>query len=305
VSTVTPSDTMLSVSKKRYLIGWPALVAAVIIWACFALSIRLISLSNVLPADVALIRFTVPALLLLPFVASRLSRMRRAPFMAFMLVSVGGGLPFFLIAAAGGRYATASYVGALIAGTTPISASIIRYFYKKQKITNIKAIGLLIIATGVGVLVASLGNINEKVILGIGILLIASFFWGSYTVGLKDLGVDPLSCVALVTYPSLLVLLLLIAGGAVESNILHYTLKECLPFIAMQGVGVGFFSTLFYAIAIQHLGTTRCATFGSLAPVVATFLAIPFLNEIPTTLSVIGVIIITAGVIYSNRYNQG
>ena len=293
-----------ALNKRIILIGWPALVLAVTIWACFALSIRLISLSTVNTIDVAIIRFSVPAIILLPFLLTRLSHIRRVPLIPFLMVSAGGGLPFFLIAAWGGHFATASYVGALIAGTTPIAASIINFVINKQLPAFGRLKGLAVILAGVAVLVLSLGVFTGSVLTGITILLFASLFWGSYTIGIRELGVTPLTCLMLVTYPSAIILGFLLLTGLVESHLMQHSFQECLPFILMQGIGVGIFSTIAYAIAIGYLGTLRCATFGSLAPVVATFLAIPFLNEVPSFLTVMGVSIITAGVFYCNRYNQ-
>lgn len=298
------SGTARTPARRKALMGWPALVVAVIIWACFALSIRLISLSSVSTIDVAIIRFGVPAIILLPFTVIRLARIRRVPLLPFLMVSAGGGLPFFLIAAWGGHFAAASYVGALIAGTTPIAATLINYLINNQSVSFSRLKGLGVIMAGVAVLVISLGAFTGSVMTGVAILLFASLFWGSYTVGIRELGVTPLTCLMLVTYPSAIVLGILLMTGLAESHLARYTLQECMPFILMQGVGVGIFSTLAYAIAISYLGTLRCATFGSLAPVVATFMAIPFLNEVPSSLTVMGVFIITAGVIYCNRHNQ-
>ncbi|WP_133471997.1 DMT family transporter [Paraglaciecola marina] len=290
-------------SNHKNLIGWSALIIAVLIWALFALSIRMISLSNVGSFDVALVRFSIPAILLIPFIKGRLKHIASAPIAGLILVSVGGGLPFFLISALGGHYAPASYVGSLIAGTTPISAAIVSYVLFRKKITIKKSLGLSVILSGVFILVLSLGEITLTVLTGIGILLCASLCWGSYSVGIKRLNLDPLSCVMIVTYPSIVFLALLIGTNTVDSKIFDYPLDELMPFIVMQGVSVGFFSTLFYSQAVRNLGVSRCVTFGSLAPVFATFLAIPMLNEIPTNITIFGVLIISFGVVLSNRIN--
>jgi len=286
---------------NRNLIGWLTLIVAVSIWALFALSIRMISKSNVSSFDVALIRFSIPTLLLLPFVKSRIKKIVSAPISGLILTTVGGGLPFFLVAALGGHYAPASYVGSLIAGTTPISASIVSYFLFRKKISFNKCLGLGVILAGVFVLVFSFGTITVTALTGIAILLCASLFWGSYSVGINKLNLDPLSCVIIVTYPSIIILAFLFSTGLVETKIFEYSVNELIPFIVIQGIGVGFFSTLFYSQAVRNLGVLTCATVGSLAPVIATFLAIPMLNEVPTYLTIFGVLVISFGVVLSNK----
>lgn len=75
------------------LIGYAAMVLTVLIWAGFALSIRAIGASPLAPADVALIRFGLPTLLLLPFLPSRWPMLRRVKPLSALMVLVGGGVP--------------------------------------------------------------------------------------------------------------------------------------------------------------------------------------------------------------------
>ncbi|MCP1170297.1 hypothetical protein NHG85_17465, partial [Limimaricola sp. ASW11-118] len=82
--------------------GYVAIAVAVTIWAGFALSIRAIGGSTLAPADVALIRFGLPVLLLAPLLPSRLRALRRVRPMDAALVAFGAGLPFFFLASAGG-----------------------------------------------------------------------------------------------------------------------------------------------------------------------------------------------------------
>lgn len=90
------------------LLGWAALTVTVLIWAAFALTIRAIGHSPLTPGDVALIRFLIPAALLLPLLPSRLPALRRVPPHAALMIAAGAGLPFFLIAAAGGASTSAA-----------------------------------------------------------------------------------------------------------------------------------------------------------------------------------------------------
>ncbi|MCY1244778.1 hypothetical protein D9M72_578750 [compost metagenome] len=70
----------------------------------------------------------------------------------------------------------------------------------------------------------------------------------------------------------------------------------------MQGLGVGLVSTVGYAFAISRLGAARSATIGSLAPALASLMAIPILGEALAFATAIGILVITTGVILANRH---
>ena len=59
--------------------GWIAMGLTLLIWASFPLSIRAIGGSALTPVDVALLRFGVPALVLLPVLRSRAAALRALP----------------------------------------------------------------------------------------------------------------------------------------------------------------------------------------------------------------------------------
>jgi drug/metabolite transporter (DMT)-like permease len=160
--------------------------------------------------------------------------------------------------------------------------------------------GLLDIIVGVSFLVAGLRVTASSELYGVTLLLAASFLWGAYTLGLRRAELDPLGCIMLITYPSLLVLLALRAIGVFETHISTISLNDIMPFVAVQGIGVGLLSSYAYSLAVSRLGSTRCATVGALAPVLTTVLAVPLLGEVPSLLSLLGVCVITAGIFVSN-----
>ncbi len=281
--------------------GWIALVATVLIWASFALSIRAVGATSLTPGDAALIRFLVPALAMLPFMPSRLAALRAMRASHALMIAVGGGLPFFLLAMAGGRLTTAAHVSALIAGTVPLSVAILGFALYRERLAAWRAMALGIIIGGILLLVAGLGAFRLDMVGGAALLLSASLLWGLYTLGLRHARIDPIACVMLVTYPSLAGVALLMATGALDSNLAHASLRDVAIFAAIQGVCVGFVSVLAYSVAVRRLGALRCATVGALAPVLAALLAVPLLGEIPSMLSLAGVAVVTAGVLLSSR----
>lgn len=284
------------------LTGYAAILVAVTIWAGFALSIRAMGTSALSTADVALIRYGTPALLLCPFIPSRWPMLRRVGLADALMVFAGAGLPFFWIAAAGGAATSTAHVSALIAGTVPIAVALVAFLLTGARVPARRMGGLAVIALGVLALVLAQSQGGRGPIWwGATMLLTASLLWGAYTIGLRRTGLDAIGCTLLVTLPSFVILLALFACGLVDTHVGAFGLIEAMPFLLVQGIGVGVVSTLTYAVAITRLGPARSAAIGSLAPVLATLGAIPLLGEALTPAIALGVGAITLGVILANR----
>lgn len=302
VATPQTSTPLLPSAGSDRFTGYAAIAVAVTIWAGFALSIRAMGASGLTTADVALIRYGTPALLLCPFIPSRWAMLRRVSLTDALLVFAGAGLPFFWIAAAGGAATSAAHVSALIAGTVPVSVAIVAFLLTGARVPSRRIGGLCVIVLGVLALVLAQSQVGRGDIWrGATMLLTASLLWGGYTIGLRRTGLDAIGCTLLVTLPSFLVLSVLFACGLVTTNFGAFDIREAMPFVFVQGLGVGVVSTLTYAVAISRLGPARSAVIGSLAPVLATLGAIPLLGETLTPAIALGVGAITFGVILANR----
>ncbi len=281
--------------------GYLAIYGVVIIWAGFALTLRAIGTSPLAPADVALMRFSIPAIGLLPFLPSRLARMKKLGFRDALMV-LFGGVPFFFIATEGARTTCAAHVGALIAGTAPLAVGIVSYFLERKCIPRRQWFPLALIVTGaIGIIAAHGTRVTADTWRGVGFLLMASILWGTYTIGLRRSGLDAVGNALLLAIGSFIALLAMILTGVAPSHLGSFTFHQALPFILIQGLGVGLLATLGYALAITRLGTAKSATIGSLAPALASLLAIPVLGEPLGLGTAASILVITTGVILANR----
>lgn len=286
-------------------VGGVAIGLTVLIWACFALSMRAIGSSSLLTADVALIRFGLPALVLLPFLPSRLGRMTHVRPLDAVAVMVGGGLPFFLLAAQGARDGSAAHVGAVIAGAAPLFVALFARFLEGRAIGVARLGALGLILAGVAVLATPAASVAVDPARGVLWLLAAASLWAAYTLGLKRAGLDAISCTLLLCLPSAVATAGLIFAGVLPTGLGGFALTEALPFVLVQGLGVGVLGGLAYATAVRRLGAGRSAAIGALAPAVTAVLAIPLLHE-PLGLPVgIGVAVIVLGVVLVNRRSGG
>ena len=85
------------------------------------------------------------------------------------------------------------------------------------------------------------------------------------------------------------------------TNFGNFTFQDALPFILVQGFGVGIIATVGYSFAVAQLGSVKSSTIGSLSPGLTALLAVPIFNEPLTNLILIGITCTTAGVILTNR----
>ncbi|MFD0265813.1 EamA family transporter [Streptomyces sp. NPDC127106] len=282
--------------------GMIALVLTVLIWAAFALSARALSSSSLLPADAALLRFGVPLVVLAPALWRRRRALAAVRPAAALKIACGAGVPFFLAAMYGGSLTSAAFVGSIVPGMVPLFVAALMIAGGRGAPRGTQAAGLALIAAGVIALVwRHVFPVNGSVLAGAGILLAASGLWALYTVGLKEVELDPVGSIGLLCLPSFVVMALLVLTGVLPSGLPSAAGSDIALFLVVQGLGVGLCAGLLYAFAIRRLGAERSSAVGSLSPVLVVLLAVPLLGESPTLAVLLGVPLIAAGVFLANR----
>ncbi|MFJ5550834.1 DMT family transporter [Streptomyces sp. NPDC093225] len=282
--------------------GVAALALTVLIWAAFALSARALSTSSLKPADAALLRFGVPLVVLAPALWRRRRQFASVRPAAAAKIVCGAGVPFFLAAMYGGSLTSAAFVGAIVPGMVPLFVSALMVAAGRGLPRGGQAVGLGLIALGVVALVwRYVLPLNGHVLAGSGILLVASGLWALYTVGLKEVTLDPVGSIGLLCLPSLAVMAVLVLTGVLPTGLATAAGSDIALFLVVQGLGVGLCAGLLYAFAIRRLGAERSSVGGSLSPVLVVLLAVPLLGESPTAAVLAGVPMIAAGVALANR----
>ncbi|MGG8407490.1 EamA family transporter [Streptomyces sp. 12297] len=283
-------------------VGMVALLLTVAIWAAFALSARALSSSTLEPAGAALLRYGVPLLVLAPALWRRRRLIAAVRPAAALKVACGAGVPFFLAAMQGGSLTSAAFVGSLVPGMVPLFVSALMAANGRGLPKGTQAAGLALIAAGVVALVwRYVVPVDGSVLAGSGLLLVASGLWALYTIGLREVELDPVGSIGLLCLPSFAVIGLLALTGVLPTGFAHAAGGDVLLFLVVQGLGVGLCAGLLYAFAIRRVGAERSSVVGSLSPVLVVLLAVPLLGESPTAAVLIGVPLITAGVALANR----
>jgi drug/metabolite transporter (DMT)-like permease len=246
------------------------------------------------PADLALLRYCIPALLLLPVLWPMLPRLRglRWPPLAFMLA--GGGLPFGLMAMGGTRFAPAAHMGVLVAGASPLMAAALAWLLWRERIAGWRLAGLVLVAAGVFALGARAFASGEGQALGDAMFLAAALLWAGFTLSFRRSGLDPWEATALVNAGSALLLLPWLASQGTGLGTVPW--QQLATAALWQGVLAGVAGLALFSLAIARLGAAPAAAFGALAPVVSALAGWAWLGESLSVLEWLAVSCATAGV---------
>ena len=288
--------------SQRRALGTVAITTTVLAWSGFALGIRGIAHSRLTPGDVAMIRFLVPLLVLAPWIPRAVRAVRGQRVTALVAVMCGAGLPYFLIASAGGKLTTAALVGLVIPGSVPVFVTVLQVALLRQRpaLRRVVPLGLIVLGLLVIVGIRPAGGAGPG---GITVLLLAGLVWAVYTTGIRHTTLGPVELVVVLCVPSFALTVLLAVAGVLPSSLLTGSapLREVLVFTGVQGVGVGLVAALGFTTAIRTLGADVAAATGALAPVVTAVLGVPVFGEVPTAPVVVGLVVIVAGVVLANR----
>jgi drug/metabolite transporter (DMT)-like permease len=287
-------------SSTTYLKGAAFGFAAVLIWAGWSAMTRLAVTTNLDALDVAALRFGVAGVLLAPVVVQRGLARDRLGWLGLVVMIVGVGAPYVLVAAGGLRFAPASDQGALNPGCMPLFVALIAAITLGERILFARRIGLALIF--VGALVTMVWHAIDRGIawngsrtFGDALFLCAAFMTAGFTVVMRRARLDPLHAAALVATGSLVIYLpiyLAVAG----TRLAAVPLADLTVQAIFQGVFVTIVSIVLYGRAIVILGASGGAAFGALVPALSALFAIPLLGEWPSETDWLGIILISAGV---------
>lgn len=271
---------------------------AALVWGISPVMIRLGVTGALDPYDLVALRFVVCGVILLPLVVRR--GMAGLGWGVILVMVAGAGAPFILLMAGGLMFAPAGHAGIIIPSIM-LSCSMIGGWVVLGERPNAKRfIGYGVILVGIGLvgLEGLAGGSGPNVWIGDLMFVCAGIAWAVYTVASKVAKVEPLHATALVAVISMIVYLppYLIWGG---SDILAVPLSEILLQGFFQGIVLAILALFFYTRAVACLGAARGAVFAALVPGLAVLSAFPVLGEIPSGLELVGVFVVSGGMLYA------
>lgn len=286
----------VSGSTTRYVAGALFGLASVTIWAGWMSVTRLGVTTSLSVYDMTMLRYGTAGLVLLPVLLREGLALDRVAAWRLLVLIVGAGAPYALVANLALRSTPAAQAGVLIPGVMPLFVALISALVLGERFNRGRRLGYVLICVGVA-LIAGLAALVSGLSAGVGHLLClaASFMWACYAVVLKQSRLGALHAVAIVS-----------VGSAVLFLPFYFAMHGLRPLdaplgdIVFQAIFQGVFATaislFLFARSIAILGASAGAAFGACVPVLAALLGIPILGEWPAPMDWLGILAATAGV---------
>ena len=268
---------------------------AALIWGAWPVVSRFGVQQSLTPADITALRFGVAGLLLLPlFCRQGLAGLHWG---AALLLAAGAGVPYVLVTVGGLALAPAGHAGVIVPSCMLTFSALGSWLVLGDRPDRTRLLGLAVIIAGVLMIGWSgLTGGGPSVWTGDLLFVAGGLLWAIYTVGARYWSVEPLHATALVSVLSMVLYLpvYLLFG---EPRIFTAPLSETLFQGLFQGLFAAVLALLFYTRAVALLGAGRGAIFAALVPGFAVLMAYPALGEVPSWRELLGVAIVSAGMI--------
>jgi drug/metabolite transporter (DMT)-like permease len=258
--------------------------------------------NDIPPVAMTFWRWSIAALLLIPFVLHELRAHRVAILRAWKLFAVLGLINiavFNTLCYAGLRYTTATNAG-LLNSTVPVFILLISWLALREPLSLRQGAGVLLSLLGVVVIIAH-GDMGMLLALrfnlGDMLLLIAMVLWATYTVLLRwnpvrmSTGAS-LAAMILFGLPPLAVMY----GVELASGARLTLTSSGAATLAYFGIFPSVLAYLFYNRGVVEIGANRAGVFVHLVPVFGFFLSAIFLDEPPGIYHAIGVVFVFCGI---------
>lgn len=296
------SVTPLSVSSTQRSIGLVCALMTVLVWSGYFLSLRAGVLSPLGSLELSLIRFALPALLLLPLFVGAIPAYRSVHWLYLAGIVLGSGWGFFYLSVMAMKASSVLVGSTLIPGAAPAFVTLLAVALFRQPMPSARRWGLVLILIGVfGFIGSAIWPLRGDQLVGIGLLLCAAFIWAIFTLSVRQSGLAPLQVAALVVVPNGLAVMFWALFSARAPDFSGVSLSMIGLQVVVQGLLVGIFSGLFYSTAIRRLGAEATSAIGSATPVMASLLAWFWLGEAFSLVPMVALICTAAGVLVASR----
>ncbi|MBT3916913.1 MAG: DMT family transporter [Rhodospirillaceae bacterium] len=291
-----------SLSQKLHTV--PAAIVfgliAAFIWGVWPV-VSALSIDQSLSAlDLTALRFGVAAIILLPlFWKLKLGIFGRGQlsWKAVILLVTGAGLPYVLAGTGGLEFAPAGHFGVITPSTQLMTSTLGSWLILKETQSRTRWIAVGIILCGV-VMTGweGLQGRGENVWIGDLMFFSAGVLWGTFTLSARHYSVETFHAAAVVSVWSA-VIFFPIYLFFLDSGIPTASISEIIIQGVVQGLLTAVVALILFTRAIAIIGAGRSAVFPTLVPGTVVILAIPILNEYPTLIEIIGLIIVSIGMV--------
>ena len=307
--------TSTAPTRRAFWVGVACAVGVLAIWTSFILIARFSAQRTLGPFDIAFVRYVFSGLVVLPIVMWRwrwwLAQLAADPRVALQRAAVLAalaGIGYCSLAYSGFFYAPVSHAAVLLPGSLPLYTALAAVLLLGERLSRMRLLGLATIVAGdllVGgssLLQAFDGGQTWK---GDLLFMGATITWALYSVLCRRWQLGAVPATFAVALGCLVSFVPLFALGAATG--LLPTRLPAAPWseIAWQAVYQGGLSMLVAGIAftqvVKTFGPVRTTMITALVPVLAALSAVPLLGEPLTTVTLLGLVCVTLGLLVGLR----
>jgi drug/metabolite transporter (DMT)-like permease len=246
------------------------------------------------PLQLTFIRFFIGGLVLLPFVISKKEKLTSKEILFFFGL---GALNIFVSMGALqlsinlGKASTA----AILISSNPIFVMLFSALILKEKATSDKIICIILGIAGISLIIFKGGGSGDTLI-SLLLGLLASMTFGLYTV-LGKLKSEGVSSITMISISSILGSILYIPVLLYYKLPIFYIPQEAIFKVAYLGIFLSGIAYITYMEALKILTASKGAMVFFLKPVIASALAVIFLNEVIGLKTIVGMILVLIGIL--------
>lgn len=286
--------------KQYRLAGYVAAFTACLIGVGWQIATRAgVTTSGLAPVDLALLRYGLPGLVLLP-VWYRVGLMPRGvPTGTTLIIVVGMGLPFGLLVMAGAQFAPISHMAAILPGAAPLLIGVLAAIILADKLSAGRLAGWAVIIIGISIMFyEAFADGGTEAWIGDMMFICAAMIWAVYTVAYRKSGLTPWQAAAVANGWSMVIVIpgwILLQDGGLMS-LATETPVTLLVQILFQGVLAGLLGLWVYGFAVSRAGAVQTAAIGALVPALSAASGVLILGEAMGFSAIIGIVAVTIGV---------
>lgn len=281
--------------RNETVIGLAAGLLVLFIFSGTLIVSRVGAINTLTIYDVAALRFGIAAICVAPFWARM--RWTNLTWRRAITLAIMGGAVFMLFLLGGFIFAPVAHGGIVVNGGMPVFAALFSWFIFGEGLGRWRIAGVVLIVAGVA---ATGWDALEFGVPGQwrGHLLFlgAAACNAGFLTAVRGWRINALDSLAVVMGLNALIYIpfwwLFLPSTLTEAPWQEIALQGIY-----QGIVAAFIAGFMIAFAARTLGATRQSAIMSGAPALALLMAMPLLGEIPSWISVAGVVIVTAGIL--------
>jgi drug/metabolite transporter (DMT)-like permease len=284
-------------SKKIGLAIGFGLLAAVI-WGSWPVVSKSLTMQNLTFWDITAIRFSAAGVILLPILLIKVRKLDRW-LLKGLILSIGAGAPYVLVATFGLTMAPSSHFGIIAPSCMLLFTTIGSVLFFKEKVNKSRIFGIALILSGVvSVSASQIGALSSTILTGDLLFILSGLLWASYTMYCRYWQINPWLATALVAVFSMMLYMPYYFYNHLDS-LANIPVDVLLQQGVYQGVVISILALFLYSKSVSILGASKGAIFAALVPPTTMLLSVLLLGETIGWVEQLGLLSVSIGFVFA------